>query len=383
MLNSDVNPLDFLIHVVDDATPNVVLLSYILEAEGFKVMKSYDGDEALEQIRENAPDLILLDIKMPTMSGIEVGEELKRTEFSDIPIIFLSSTNESIDKVQAFEAGGVDFVQKPFDKDELLIRIRNHLMLKVLKAETERQVKILKDREMELSLANRDKNSLMRMLSHDIKNPLSGIMGLINILTEDKSLEEEEKEEMLVLVKESSEKLLSVVKNVLDKEVDAEGYDTVTIKESDIVEVAKQVLDANSAKTTLKKINLKLESDFDSFVFGFDQQKIYDVLNTLVSNGIKFTLSGGTISLKIQKNSYNDRALISISDTGIGIPNEMLTNFLISSDKSQNHHPKLVLGSGLGLEEVQFFVEAHEGKIWVKSEENIGTTFFIELPMNN
>lgn len=383
MFQSDVNPLDFLIHVVDDATPNVVLLSYILEAEGFKVMKSYDGDEALEKIKETPPDLILLDIKMPTMSGIEVGEELKRTEFQNIPIIFLSSTNESVDKVKAFEAGGVDFVQKPFDKDELIVRIRNHLMLKVLKSESERQFKVLKNRELELSKANTEKNALMRMLSHDIKNPLSGIIGLINILTEDKSLEEAEKEEMLFLIKESSDKLLGVVKNVLDKEVNSQDFEDVSIEENDLVEVAKEVLNANSAKTTLKKIKLKFESTKEPVIFGFDRQKIYDTLNTLVSNGVKFTLSGGLISLKIEIIEETDTVLISISDTGIGIPNEMLSDFLISSDKDEPHNSKKVLGGGLGLEDVLFFVKAHEGKIWVQSQENKGTTFFIELPMNN
>ncbi len=135
MAQNEVNPLDFLILVVDDSKPNVILLSHVLEKEGFRVEKSYDGDEALKKIKEVNPDIILLDIMMPKMSGLEVGKALRVSEFEDIPIIFLSSSNESVDKVKAFEAGGVDFINKPFDKDELIIRVRNHLMLKVLKEE--------------------------------------------------------------------------------------------------------------------------------------------------------------------------------------------------------------------------------------------------------
>jgi CheY-like chemotaxis protein len=125
MAQKEVNPLDFLILVVDDSKPNVLLLSHVLENEGFRVEKSYDGYEALKKIKEVEPDLILLDIMMPKMSGLEVGNALRMSEHKDVPIIFLSSSNESIDKVKAFEAGGLDFVNKPFDKDELISRVRN------------------------------------------------------------------------------------------------------------------------------------------------------------------------------------------------------------------------------------------------------------------
>lgn len=379
MVRSDVNPSDFLIHVVDDFKPNVVLLSHILEAEGFKVIKSYDGEEALDKTKEMNPDLILLDIMLPTMSGIEVATELNKTEFNGVPIIFISSTNESVDKVKAFEVGGVDFVKKPFDKDELIVRIRNHLMLKELKLESERYLNELKERESELSKAYSDKNEILRMLSHDIKNPLSGIMGLINILTSDESLEEDEKTEMLELVKESSEKLLGVVKNLLDKELDNEELGGISIQENNFLEVAKQVLIANSPKATLKKIKLQFISSEDMIPLHFDRLKIYQALNILVSNAIKFTLSGGVVSLKVE-DTNDDFISIVITDTGIGIPNKLLPKFLISSDRNTEADTDQILGADLGLDEVLATVKAHDGKIWVNSEENVGTSFFIEIP---
>ncbi len=381
MIKSGVNPLDFLILVVDDAKPNVVLLSHILEQEGFKVDKCYDGDEALEHIEKKKPDLILMDIKMPTMSGIEVGKELKRIETEDIPIIFLSSTNETIDKVQAFEAGGVDFVNKPFDKDELLMRIRNHLMLTVLKKETERQVQVLKEREAELSKINKEKHQLLRMLSHDIKNPLSGIMGLISILTTDDELEEADKEEMLELIKDSSESLLSVVKEVLDKNVSKKEFQELQTEEYDLVVLADEVMTLNSAKATLKKIDLQIESTDPEFFYEIDKPKLFDALNILVSNSIRFTTSGGTVGIKIEPDE--EAVLIKVFDDGIGIPNEILDNFLISSDRDKKLDSKHSYGSELGLDEVKQYVVSHDGKIWVQSEEKVGTTFFIELPLAN
>ncbi|HAH50757.1 MAG TPA: hypothetical protein DCL80_05600 [Balneola sp.] len=382
MAQNEVNPLDFLILVVDDSKQNVLLLSHVLQSEGFRVEKSYDGDEALKKIEEVVPDLILLDIMMPKMSGLEVGNALRMSEHKDIPIIFLSSSNESVDKVKAFEAGGLDFVNKPFDKDELISRVRNHLMLKVLKEETEEQLKILKEREIELSEANQKKHKLMRMLSHDFKNPLSGIMGLITILLEDDSLEEDERTEMLELIKSGSEKLLELVKDLLDKEIVGSNFGTLNLEETDIVAFANEVVQNNRAKAALKKIKMNFMSDWDELMLNIDRDKMYYALNTLISNAVKFTISEGQVSVQLTR-SKQGSLIVKVKDNGIGIPNSMLPNFLISSHKDQAKNPKGILGIGLGLEEVQSYVDAHEGIIWVESEENKGTTFFIELQLGN
>ena len=382
MAQNEVNPLDFLILVVDDSKQNVLLLSHVLQSEGFRVEKSYDGDEALKKIEEVVPDLILLDIMTPKMSGLEVGNALRMSEHKDIPIIFLSSSNESVDKVKAFEAGGLDFVNKPFDKDELISRVRNHLMLKVLKEETEEQLKILKEREIELSEANQKKHKLMRMLSHDFKNPLSGIMGLITILLEDDSLEEDERTEMLELIKSGSEKLLELVKDLLDKEIVGSNFGTLNLEETDIVAFANEVVQNNRAKAALKKIKMNFMSDWDELMLNIDRDKMYYALNTLISNAVKFTISEGQVSVQLTR-SKQGSLIVKVKDNGIGIPNSMLPNFLISSHKDQAKNPKGILGIGLGLEEVQSYVDAHEGIIWVESEENKGTTFFIELQLGN
>ena len=382
MAQNEVNPLDFLILVVDDSKQNVLLLSHVLQSEGFRVEKSYDGDEALKKIEEVVPDLILLDIMMPKMSGLEVGNALRMSEHKDIPIIFLSSSNESVDKVKAFEAGGLDFVNKPFDKDELISRVRNHLMLKVLKEETEEQLKILKEREIELSEANQKKHKLMRMLSHDFKNPLSGIMGLITILLEDDSLEEDERTEMLELIKSGSEKLLELVKDLLDKEIVGSDFGTLNLEETDIVAFANEVVQNNRAKAALKKIKMNFMSDWDELMLNIDRDKMYYALNTLISNAVKFTISEGQVSVQLTR-SKQGSLIVKVKDNGIGIPNSMLPNFLISSHKDQAKNPTGILGIGLGLEEVQSYVDAHEGIIWVESEENKGTTFFIELQLGN
>ena len=255
-------------------------------------------------------------------------------------------------------------------------------MLKVLKEETEEQLKILKEREIELSEANQKKHKLMRMLSHDFKNPLSGIMGLITILLEDDSLEEDERTEMLELIKSGSEKLLELVKDLLDKEIVGSNFGTLNLEETDIVAFANEVVQNNRAKAALKKIKMNFMSDWDELMLNIDRDKMYYALNTLISNAVKFTISEGQVSVQLTR-SKQGSLIVKVKDNGIGIPNSMLPNFLISSHKDQAKNPKGILGIGLGLEEVQSYVDAHEGIIWVESEENKGTTFFIELQLGN
>lgn len=126
-------------------------------------------------------------------------------------------------------------------------------MLKVLKEEREEQLRVLKEREIELSEANQKKHKLMRMLSHDFKNPISGIMGLVTILIEDDELDEEEKSEMLDLIKQSSETLLDLVKDLLDKEVIGTEFGALELKEVNIIDLAQKVITANKPKAALKK----------------------------------------------------------------------------------------------------------------------------------
>lgn len=146
-------------------------------------------------------------------------------------------------------------------------------MLKVLKEEREEQLRTLKEREVELSEANQKKHKLMRMLSHDFKNPISGIMGLVTILLEDDELDEVEKNEMLDLIKISSEKLLELVKDLLDKEVIGGEFGALEMDEVDIIDLANNVISYNKPKAALKKIDLSLSTFQDELIVKLDKEK--------------------------------------------------------------------------------------------------------------
>ncbi|MFO7144424.1 GGDEF domain-containing response regulator [Arthrospira sp. PCC 8006] len=155
--------------VVDDKPENLHLLSEILMMEGYNVRKAVNGKMALMAVKTVPPDLILLDIMMPGMDGYQVCKELKNNQnLAKVPVIFLSALNDVFDKVKAFGSGGVDYITKPFQMEEVLVRVENHLMLKaaekkILELNTELEARV-KERTQQLEMAN---DKLLEMALHD------------------------------------------------------------------------------------------------------------------------------------------------------------------------------------------------------------------------
>ena len=382
MIAQDLKPKEFTILIVDDAEPNLVLLSFVLKEEGFNVLKARNGEEAIQKVQSHEPDLVLLDILMPGMSGYEVSKELKNSEHSAIPIIFLSALNETESKVDAFESGGVDFINKPFKKEEVIARIKTHLFIRKLEKQKEGRLRLLRDREIELSKLNKKKDELIRMVSHDIKNPLTGIIGMTQILIEDEDIEADERKEILDLVYQSAEKLFDLVKQTLDKESNDVLAQDLDIHETDIIEFCKKFAKKFENKASLKGIELDVKSDIDELLVPFDNDKLSTVLEILITNAIRFTLEGGFIEISIEKS--NDKCcLLKVIDTGIGISSEILDNFIIQTENQADKESTFDSGLDLGLDIVQRNIKSHNGNIWVSSEEESGTAFYIELPLQN
>lgn len=379
------SPSDFLILIVDDTEANIRLLSHVLRGEGFTPIVAFNGTDAIDLIKSREPDLVLLDIMMPDMTGYEVCAEVNKIDkLREIPIIFLSALSETRDKVEGFDVGGVDYITKPFQKDEILARIRTHLFLSKLQKEREIRIEELKQRELELSELNKKKDDLVRMVSHDIKNPLTGIVGLANLLKIHPDFPEKDKLEMLNVMEQSGKKLLDIVEKVLDNEANSKKINEANLSETNILELGERVISVNGPKAILKKIELGLvfESKVDSALL--DPVKMEIALNNLVSNALKFTPGQGSVKLVIE--STEDALLFKVKDSGIGIPDTMIDKLFARNDEKESFSKIGTdgeVGTGLGLDVVQNYVNIHNGKIWVESEENVGTTFFINIPLNN
>jgi len=182
--------------IVDDTPTLAMLLMRMLTERGYNSRSALSGKLALQAARSDPPDLILLDISMPEMSGYEVCEQLKGdATLKDIPVIFISGLNDAIDKVKAFHVGGVDYVTKPFQFEEVHARVETHLRIRSLQLQLSEQNDKLEQRVAErtrelakayerLQELGRLKNDFLRMISHEIRTPANGVLGVGNLVLE-------------------------------------------------------------------------------------------------------------------------------------------------------------------------------------------------------
>lgn len=374
---------DSLILIVDDTKLNLKLLSHVLDNGGYDHIEAQNGREAIQLAKEHQPDLILMDIMMPELDGFEAVKRIKSEEgLEDIPVIFLSALTETDDKIQAFKYGGVDYITKPFQKEETLARIDTHLKIRKLQNELNERIQILKDREIELSRLNKKKDDLVRMVSHDIKNPLTGIIGLVKLMRDTDELSSDDRKHMLSVIENSGNNLLNMVKEVLDRESKKEEPESLELKNVELWDVIEQVVSMNKAKSTLKNIELTYNVEPDDLQLEVDRNKIEIALNNLVSNALKFTPSKGDVTVSAHLTDNDQYVLIEVKDTGIGIPESMKNDLFESDLKYSRDGTGGEAGTGLGLDIVQLYVNRHNGNVWVESEEDIGTSFFIKLPVD-
>lgn len=375
------NPADSLILIVDDTPANLRLLSHVLSKKGYNHLEASNGKEAVQLAKEHEPDLILLDIMMPDMNGYEVINEIKSDELiQDTPIIFLSSLTDTDDKVEGFKSGGVDYITKPFQKEETLARINTHLKIRFLQKQLNERIKVLRQREIELSRLNQKKDDLVRMVSHDIKNPLTGIIGLVKLMRESDKISAEEQKQMLSVVEESGSNLLNMVREVLDRESKKTEPETLDYSAVQVSELLDRVISMNKAKSVVKEISLSYNVHPKKLEAVIDQNKIEIAVNNLVANALKYTPSKGEIHVKASLN--DDHLQFEVKDTGIGIPKKMQSDLFKDPVKHSREGTSGEVGTGLGLDIVQLYVELHGGEIWVESELDKGTKFFIKIPQN-
>jgi len=366
--------------IVDDTEPNVRLLAHVVKKEGYEAMAAFSGQDALSLLEKRKPDIILLDIMMPEMNGFEVCQRLKEhDDYKDIPVIFLSALSETDSKVQGFNVGGVDYITKPFQREEVLARIDLHVKLRKLQEELSNKVTQLKQREETLQKLNEEKDELMRIVGHDFRNPVTGIMGLASFLQQNvQSISSEQQEDMLGIIKGSGQKLLDLVSGLLNKDEEAR-ISELSLKKLDLKYLVEDMVDLHRP-TAINK-DIVIETEIDSLKpKTVDKHKVEQILSNLVSNALKFSMEGGTVSIKLRGVPGKEDAFeLVVKDSGMGIPDDELENLWDTDEKTIRFGTLGEQGSGMGLELVNNFTRLHGGAVDVESEEGVGTTFTVRL----
>ncbi|HNW48727.1 MAG: hybrid sensor histidine kinase/response regulator [Bacteroidales bacterium] len=370
----DINNSDFTVLIVDDVDANVLLLKLLLTKAGYKTLTAYNGKDALEIIKKSSPDLVLLDIMMPVMDGHEVAAQLREMpERRDMPIIFLSALNSPDDIVKGFKFGAADYVSKPFNKDELLIRVNHQLSLVSAKRIISRQ-----NDELQRTIIGRDK--LYSVIAHDLRSPIGSIRMVMNalVLNIPKETLDEDMYELLIMGNRLTEESFVLLDNLLKWTKSQTGrLNTVFQDNVEILPLIRGEVELSEVVAELKNIRIKLNGDTNAKV-RIDQDMIKTVLRNLVSNAIKFSNPASEVNVNITEEE--GQILISVMDSGEGISQENQDKLFKADSHFTSFGTDNEEGSGLGLLLCKEFVTRNGGKIWFESKEGEGSTFYFNIP---
>jgi len=420
---------NYTILIVEDSKTQAAYLQSILELEQYKTMVASNGEDALKMIEKEVPDMVLTDVIMPLMDGFTLCQQIRKEEkFSNIPVILLTSLADPRDIIKGLESGADNFIPKPFTEDYLLTQIesilinwgmreqtkltfgmdiffngekhfitserrqiidlllstyenavnksndlvRAHLELSRLNDDLERKKK-------ELEKLNEEKNYFLGMAAHDLKNPLSNILSFIMLMKESMDQQpDNDNLKFINIIENSGKKMLKLITDLLDVTQLETGKLIPKKERINLTELIANNIETNQYLAEKKKIRIHFQHPDEAILFYADPNKLDQVMNNLLTNAIKFSYPGTHVQVTLSEK--NQDVHVCVEDQGQGIPldeqQELFKPFAKITVKATEGEPS----TGLGLFSVKRIVDAHEGKMTVKSILNKGTKFCIKLP---
>lgn len=372
-LESKINRSDYKILIVDDVMSNVLLLKILLSNEKFQVCTANCGNACIEQARKEHPDLILLDVMMPDISGFDTAVIMKKDpELKDIPIIFLTALNTPADLVKGFQVGANDFLTKPFNKEELVMRVMQQISLVAAKRIIEQQ-----NAELRATLSNRDK--MYSVIAHDLRSPMASIRMVLNLVVASVSPDVVGQElfELLDKANRESEDVHDLLDNLLKWTKSQTGRLSVVTQDLDLCDIIPGVVDIFEVIAATKKIKLNLQPSDEKLIVRADNDMLKTVVRNFMSNAVKFSPEGSSIDIIMSKEG--DFAKVSVRDHGVGISADRLGSIFHKGETTYGTGGEE--GSGLGLQLCQDFARKNGGDCTVESVEGEGSTFSVLIPL--
>jgi two-component system sensor histidine kinase/response regulator len=352
-----------------------------------------NGESAIKIAVDKKPDLILLDIMMPVLSGFDVCKILKSNiDTQNIPIVFLTAKNEAEDIVTGFKLGAVDYITKPFKRDEVLIRVSTHIKLKEAENELKRKnseleslntelivsKNLIEKSAQELELLNHEKDKFFSIIAHDLKNPLAGFVGLTEMVSfRIEKFSTDELKHYLDLMHNSAGQLNELLSNLLEWARLQMGNIEFKPDSNNLFDLVEKIVGLQNSNITAKSINVSVKMP-SNLGFVFDLYMLETVLRNLITNAVKFTKENG--SVVIAANMINNNIVISVKDSGIGMPPPLAKKIFSLKEVVSRKGTSGEASTGLGLILCKSFVEKNNGSIWFETEAGMGSTFFVSLP---
>ena len=378
-------PRPLSIMIVDDTPDNLKLLEEMLRGRGYFVRAFPRGRLALAAAANEPPDLIMLDINMPEMTGYETCERLKTDpRLSSIPVIFISALNETLDKVKAFQCGGVDYVTKPFQFEEVQARVATHLRLRRLQAELEMhnahleetvrlRTRELADAKGRLAILDKAKSDFLTLISHELRTPLNGLFGLTDLVFMGCETNPEISE-FKAPFEESKLRLLTILDDAMllcQIEVGGTRFAPRPVSLPPVLEAATAKAGEFAGS---RKVSLEIAPDCVGVVSGHDGL-LTKALQSLLETAVKFSKSGGTV--RMFANPTPTGVGLAIEATGRVIPLQALPRFFDVLAIGESITPGGDLG--LGPPVADRILSLFGGSVTVANREPAGIRFQIEL----
>ena len=370
--------------IVDDIPANIQLLSQVLIENGYKVRKLISGERALKAVELQAPDLILLDIKMPRMDGYEVCRQLKASEATcAIPVIFISALDDVFDKVKGFEAGGADYIIKPFEPVEVLARVSAQLKMQRLQQQLRCANVQLATQNVQLSQEIQERQQaeanlrmLLHAVSHDLRSPLSGMSLLLRSRLNDAGSNIAiDRRTMEVMVQSCSRQLQLIESLTATQQFDVKSA-FLAMKPLSLPALVQNIIIERLPILKQHRVKVKQLFPADLPLVNADAQQLWRVFGNLIDNAVKYNQSGFILTVEAKREG--EMVLCTVADNGAGISPQQCARLF--EPYTRGVGVSLRQGLGLGLYICRQIVEAHGGEIGVDSELGKGARFWLTLP---
>lgn len=352
--------------IVEDNVTTRELITGYLRPKNYTTLVANHGQEALALLDTQDIDLVMCDILMPVMDGYQLLKAMRADEtLQDIPVVVISAIGDMESVLTCLELGADDYLYKPINRGLMLARIENSLEKKSLH---KRSIKHLQE-------LNSIKDQVVGALAHEMKNPIALMIGFIDLMLEDDGIADES-QYYLSNVRRYAFEINELVQDMLDlSKID------VMLRKTDIDlgDLVSQAVEDIRILANQKSITTVYEPPANTITVAIDVDRIRRVLSNLLSNAVKYTLDGGHITVKINTN-VEHKVVVSVSDTGLGIPANDIDKIFDSFYRVQDEAHRTQDGSGLGLSIAKTVVEQHGGRIWVESEMGQGSHFHFSLP---
>ena len=357
---------------IDDEENIRFALGELFHFQGWEACSAPNVKKGLEQFRLHKPDIVLIDYHMPGINGVE-GVQMLRALSHTVPIIVFTIDESQEVADQFLQAGASDFISKPFNKEELIIRVTHQVSLVAAK-----RIILNKTEELQRIIAGRDK--LYSVIAHDLRSPMGSIKMVLNMLMLNLPVEKigGEMYELLTMANRTTEDVFSLLDNLLKWTKSQIGNLNVVYQDVDAVEVVDSVIDVFNMVAGLKKITIREEKP-EKLPVCTDIDMLKTIIRNLLSNAIKFSNENSEVLVKMEE--QGDTVVVSVKDSGCGIDEEGQQKLLHTDTHFSTFGTNNEEGSGLGLLLCQDFAVKIGGKLWFTSKEGEGSTFYFSIPL--